>query len=626
MCGIAGIIHAEAGSYIRPMTEILSHRGPDGEGYYTENKVALGHRRLSIQDLSLQASQPMCTENGRFILVYNGEIYNHQDIRVKLDSNHEFTSHGDTETLLYALAEERIETLNRLNGMFAFCLLDKERRELFLARDPFGMKPLYWYSDAHTFAFASEIKAFEVLPFFDKEPDISGITNYMQYLWSPGSKTAYAHVKKLEPGHYMTVSLDDRSVRQYPYFNLDIHQPKHHYFSEKEWVEQLNNELSDAVRRHLLSDVPVAFFLSGGLDSSAVVAVAKKCMPEQHIVCYTIDPGAASMDDEGFGGDLYYARRVAEHLGVELREVKADTSDFDKLKNAVLQLDEPLADLAPLYVQAICRQAQNDGFKVLLGGTGGDDVFTGYRRHQVTRFEWMYNIIPHIVFKLLEKLIAFSDQGNPVIRRINKLISAGLVSRDDRLLHFFRWISNSQIKDLIHTSCKLHLSNTIDPLENTLNAYSKGASMLEKVQMLDMKYFLPDHNLTYTDKMSMAESVEVRVPFLDRQLTDFAWSIPEKWRMKGTTTKYLLRKAMENYLPYDVIYRPKAGFAGPIRQYLKGDWKVLVENYLFYPRKNPLFDEKALRTYWDQHQKQNLDAAYPILSILMLQFWWDAHQ
>ncbi len=271
MCGIAGIIHAEAGDYIRLMTEILSHRGPDGEGYYVDDSVGLGHRRLAIQDLSMQASQPMISDDGRYILVFNGEIYNHQEIRSLLKNSHDFASHGDTETLLYALEEARVETLNQLNGMFAFCMLDKVRNELFIARDPFGMKPLYWYSDANTFAFASEIKAFEVLPFFDCEPDLQGIKNYMQYLWSPGCQTAFAKVKKLEPGHYMTVDLNNRSVHIHPYYNLNIHQLRTKNFSEKWWIQQLEDELSAAVQRHLLSDVPVAFFLSGGLDSSAIV-------------------------------------------------------------------------------------------------------------------------------------------------------------------------------------------------------------------------------------------------------------------------------------------------------------------------------------------------------------------
>lgn len=626
MCGIAGIIHAEAGSYIRLMTQILSHRGPDGEGYYTDDTVALGHRRLAIQDLSSQASQPMFSENGRYILVYNGEIYNHLEIREQLGKSRDFASHGDTETLLYALEKEREHILNRLNGMFAFCLLDKERRELLLARDPYGMKPLYWYSDANTFAFASEIKAFEVLPFFDRKPDIPAITNYMQYLWSPGSHTPYASVKKLDPGHYMTVSLDDRTIRQYPYFSLHICQPQHKNLPVKWWIQQLENKLEAAVRRHLLSDVPVAFFLSGGLDSSAVVAMAKKCMPDRKLVCYTIDPGAEAMDDEGFGGDLYFARSVAAHLGVELREVKTDTSDFEKLKPMVLQLDEPQADLAPLYVQAICRQAKIDGFKVLLGGTGGDDVFTGYRRHQATRIEWVYKVIPRIFFRLPGKLISFAPAGNPLIRRIQKLVSAGLESREDSILHFFRWMKLSDVKELIHAGQKDHILNECDPLESTLRAFSYDASMLEKMQLLDMKFFLPDHNLAYTDKMSMAESVEVRVPFLDKELTEFAWSVPEKWRMRGTTTKFLLRKVMESYLPRDVIYRPKAGFAGPLRQYLRGDWKFPVEQNLFSTGKNPLFDEKALRALWDRHQQQETDASYPILSVLLLQLWWEEHQ
>jgi asparagine synthase (glutamine-hydrolysing) len=621
MCGITGIISIDSSKYIGIMTEIISHRGPDDFGIYTYKNLSLGHRRLSIQDLSDNGHQPMFTDDKRYIIVFNGEIYNHWDIRKDLEDKYNFKSTSDTETLLYGFIEYGLEILNKLNGIFAFAIFDHKTNELFLARDQFGVKPLYYYIDNEKFIFSSEIKSINQVPTIDRQIDSKALLNYLRFLWSPGEKTPFKYVKKLLPGYFIKVNIEQlKNIAIEQYYDIPF-KGIYSLKNEIDLINELDEKLTGAVKRQLLSDVPVAFFLSGGLDSSAIVAIAKKLMPEKKIHCYTIDSGLIKELSEGFSDDLFYAKKVSEFLDVELHIVNGKSqimSNFDKM---IYHLDEPQADVAPLHVYNICKQAKQDGFKVLLGGTGGDDVFSGYRRHQALKFESFFKYIPRVVFKIGKYIFNNIQSSKAIIRRIKKILNDADKSQIERIVGYFTWVSLKISKKLLHRRFDVEFSDYI-PLNELINSLKKielEKSLLNKMLYLELKYFLPDHNLNYTDKMSMATGVEVRVPFLDKELLEFSTTIPPELKMKGDITKYILKKLMERYLPHDVIYRPKAGFGAPVRAWIKNE--IFLSFSEANIDKNKIFDFKNIMEIINDNNNNKYDASYTILSLLAIDSW-----
>src|SRR5690242_2157297 len=377
MCGIVGIIGQNANSLLPEMMSCLSHRGPDDAGSYFDNFLAIGHQRLSILDLSYRAHQPLISSDRNLVIVFNGEIYNHLEIRRELIAKGVvFNSTCDTETLVNGYQVWKEEVLNKLNGIFAFAIYDINKKEIFIARDQFGVKPLYYYHKNNTFLFASEIKSFLSVPSFDKTIDAKGLVNYLNYLWSPGETTGFKFTKKLLPGHYLKFNVKEIKVNPVKYYDIPF-KGKYSDSSEEELINQLETKLLAAVDRQLLSDVPVGFFLSGGLDSSLLIAMVKSLYPDRKIQTFTMDTGILAKK-EGFADDLSYAKRVADYLNVDLEIVNADidiVKDFDKM---IWHLDEPQADIAPLNLLNICKKAKEMGYKVMIGGAGGDDLFSGY--------------------------------------------------------------------------------------------------------------------------------------------------------------------------------------------------------------------------------------------------------
>ncbi|MDB5273297.1 MAG: asnB1, partial [Chitinophagaceae bacterium] len=394
MCGIAGIV-----DYINPIDEALlhrmnarmAHRGPDDSGIYKHQSTGFAHHRLSILDLSRNGHQPMISNCGNYVIVFNGEIYNHKEIRNTIAHKYAFQSQSDTETLLYAFIEYGEQLFSKLNGIFSIAILDQRKDELYLVRDQYGVKPLYYYQKDKVVLFASELKSMLEYKSFDRSVDYAALVNYINFLWSPGEKTPFLHVRKLLPGHYIKLSTtrpDRFSIVQYydiPFTGI------YSKLSEEEQVFGLQQRLEKAVERQLQSDVPVGFFLSGGIDSSAILAMAKKLYPKERFPCYTIDSGEDRY--EGFSSDLYYAKKVAEHLNVPLKIIRADVDMISHFDQMIYHLDEPQADAAPLNVLEISKAASLDGVKVLLGGTGGDDLFSGYRRHQALNYEPLFQLV-----------------------------------------------------------------------------------------------------------------------------------------------------------------------------------------------------------------------------------------
>jgi asparagine synthase (glutamine-hydrolysing) len=623
MCGIAGVVYlSNTKVSINGLTNAISHRGPDGNGVFIADNIALGHRRLSIVDLSENGSQPMYSDDSRYVLVYNGEIYNHEELRKTLSKSH-FNSSSDTETLLYGLIEFGTDFIKNLNGIFAFAFFDTFTNKLILVRDHFGTKPLYYYQDDDVLLFGSEIKSLITYENLDKTINQEALFNYIHLLWSPFERTPFEKVKKLRAGYFISLSVENPkdTWQETKYYDIPF---DGHYdsLSEEDCIIILENKLLKAVERQLMSDVPVAFFLSGGIDSSLVVAMAKKLNPTQKIRCYTINTGNKETSNDGFSDDLHYARRVAKIFECELVEVNADVNIMEDFDEMIYHLDEPQGDIAPLSVKNICKQAQNDGYKVLLGGSAGDDVFSGYRRHQAIRLNKYFRFIPTFVVRGLKKILSKLEVSNPTLRRLVKFLSEADKQAIEQNFSYFRWLSYERTKNLFKNK-----SFSYDPLldfKELLGNIPNETNELNQMLYWELKTFLPDHNLNYTDKMSMAVGVEVRVPFLDTELVEFSTKIPPQLKMKGVNTKYLLKKISEKYLPKDIIYRPKAGFGGPLRQWINTDLKSKIEDYLSEEtiKKRGIFDYIEIQKLIEDNRLNKIDASYSILSLLAIESWY----
>ncbi|MBL0293420.1 MAG: asparagine synthetase B [Saprospiraceae bacterium] len=461
-------------------------------------------------------------------------------------------------------------------------------------------------------------------PQLDRSLDYEALCNYLHFLYSPGEKTPFSKVKKLLPGHYMSIKASLPNQKQVTKYYEIPFDNSYSNLSETELIDALEQKLIKAVQRQLLSDVPVGFFLSGGLDSSLIVAIARKILPKNSdIRCYTIDTGEE--DYEGFVSDIHYARKAANHLNVDLVEIKSEPTDIVNLDKMVYHLDEPQADIAPIHVLNICQQARNDGYIVLLGGTAGDDLFSGYRKHQSLYFERYFKYIPGFAKDIFSNVIKSIKSNNPTFRRIKKVVAELHKSTEERLLGYYAWLPLNTNKGLFKPKIS-QTSKDYNPeqiLVDSLKNISKEKSLLNKMLFWDMKYFLTDHNLNYTDKLSMATGVEVRVPFLDLELVDFSTKIPPSMKLKGKTTKYLLRKVAERYLPHDIIYRPKTGFGSPVREWVLGDLQTEINERLSRNNieKQGIFSYEAVANLIEDNQNGKIDASYTILSLLTIDSW-----
>lgn len=623
MCGIVGYLGEAGEGTLRNAVEALGHRGPDDSGVHCEGGWGLGHTRLSILDTSQLGHQPMVDELNGNVLVFNGEIYNFQELRAELELKEvSFKSGSDTEVLLKLYAVEGENVPNRLNGIFSFALWDAARQCIFVARDSLGVKPFYYTVTDECVAFSSEIKS--LAHFFPSAPDldIASIERYLTFLWSPGTGTPIRGVKKLEPGEAMILRVGDieRRWRWYrlPAFRIPVAQD----MSEREAIEGTRSHLREAVHRQMVADVPVGAFLSGGLDSSAVVAFAKEVNPD--IRCFTIEPVGG--DDAGNTPDLPYARKVADYLGVNLDVVSIDSATMaQSLEKMVEQLDEPLADPAPLNVLFISQLARDKGIKVLLSGAGGDDIFTGYRRHWALQMERYWRWLPRSARAGLVQLTSSLDGQNPFFRRVTKMFSGADLEGDERLASYFYWAAPAQIRSLFSENAleSLRGVTSADPMLYFLSELEGKREPLERLLALEQRFFLTDHNLTYTDKMSMAAGVEVRVPFLDLPLMDFAQQIPLHMKQRGREGKWVLKKAMEPYLPHDVVYRPKTGFGAPLRNWMRFELREMLGDLLseHSVKARGLFRPDAVQKLIADNDSGKVDASYTLLSLLCIEIW-----
>jgi asparagine synthase (glutamine-hydrolysing) len=563
----------------------------------------------------------MSNEDGSLQLVVNGEIYNQRELREGLVARgHRFRSHTDVETILHLYEEEGEEALGRLNGIFALALWDGRRRRLLLARDPLGVKPLYYCALPQGLLFASELKALLAFPEVPRDLDFEAVHQHLAYIWSAAPHTLLRSVRKLEPGTRL-LARDGRIERQEPYWDLPYDGTRLPG-TESEHREELRERLARAVERQLMSDVPVGAFLSGGVDSSAIVALMGR-FQKQPVRCYTIAFADERTDDNE--SDLPYARQVAVHLGADLHEVRVRPDVLGFAERMVYQLDESQADPACINVDLICRQARADGYKVLLSGAGGDDLFSGYRRHAALYYERFWAFLPAALRRAAAGTAGWLPAATTLGRRVQKAFQYAGESAEERLLGYFLWAGDEVIRPLYSPGLRRELQNydTREPLRRSLARIPREHDPLQRMLYLEAKHFLPDHNLSYTDKMSMAHGVEVRVPFLDLELAAFAARLPPGEKRQGARVKALLKDAVQPWLPEAVVTRSKTGFGAPLRRWIREDLREMVNDVLSPASlaRRGLFDPDRVAALVAANAAGRIDASYLIFSLMCLEMW-----
>jgi asparagine synthase (glutamine-hydrolysing) len=622
MCGILGSFNTNINL---ESLMLLSHRGPDDNGFYKDEDIYLGQTRLSIQDLSSNGHQPMISDNKDIILVYNGEIYNHKELRKEIESTgYTFKGSSDTEVVLKLYEIFNNDFLLKINGIFAIAIWDVREKKLLLARDHFGIKPLYYTSNEIDFTFSSELKSIIHSQKIKKDIDYKSMVSHLTYMWSPSPRTMFKNIKKLEPGHAMVVK-DSKIINHWKYFDIKFNDIDKN-ISEADAILKTKFLIKEAVKKQLISDVPVGAFLSGGLDSTSIVAFAKDLYLPNKLETYTIDFENTQNSSMGSSEDISYAKKAADYLDVKLNILKVNPNMISDVRSMIYHLDEPQADPAAINTMLISQYARKNNIKVLLSGSGGDDIFTGYRRHFAFNNEKYWSWLPQSFKKIISNNINLMSSSNEFKRRLIKLFQYSALENKERIASYFYWINPEIINTILNDSIKNDILdyNVSSQLIKTLDKMSGTNDKLNQMLYLEIKHFLCDHNLNYTDKMGMSAGVEIRVPLLDKDLVDFTTSLPVNMKQRGTTGKWIFKKAMEGILPNDLIYRPKAGFGVPLRYWMKTNLKEFVNDTLSSKslKNRMIFNENGLERLRRLDQENKIDASYTLFSIVCIETWY----
>jgi asparagine synthase (glutamine-hydrolysing) len=637
MCGIAGLMNCGDRETLMRMTMVQSHRGPDDAGIWDRRLpdgsfVGLGSRRLAILDLSQLGHMPMCNHDRSLWITYNGEIYNFTDLRRELESNGcSFKSHTDTEVLLHLYEQDGPDCVKRLNGMFSFAICDLRSGSpiLFVARDHFGVKPFYYFHQGGRFAFASEVKGLLQVPGIGAELDLESLHQYLTFLWVPDPKTMFRSIFKLPAGHHAIYRNGDLKITQY--WDLAFPPADREFPStEADLSQEIRERFRQSVQAQMISDVPIGAFLSAGLDSSSIVAMMRQAT-NQPVRTYTITfpkkyrVGETTLDDPDV------ASRLAQHLGCENQRIVVEPDVTELLPRLVWHMDEPTADPAIITAYLVCREARKQA-TVLLSGVGGDEIFAGYRKHIAQRWAQIYRCVPNFARRAFEGTLA-SLPGFRGTALKGSVRLAKKMARSASLDPVQQFIANGtyldeNLKDELYDEQFALGINGSDPETTHRAAFQRvtDADFLNQMLYVDTKIFMTSLNLTYNDKMSMASSVEVRVPFLDRELAEFvAWNVPPQLKLKGwlnPSTKYIFRKAMYD-LPGEVLQQPKAGFATPVDYWLANDLKEMVEDLLLPVRikERGLFKVDSVRRFVNEQRTGRQDWSMQIWQLLTLELW-----
>jgi asparagine synthase (glutamine-hydrolysing) len=622
MCAISGIVNLDSRNPVDPalvarMTDIMAHRGPDGRGTFVRGNAGLGHRRLSIIDLE-GGAQPMFNEDESVVTVFNGEIYNYADLTADLVAHgHRFRTHSDTETIVHAYEEYGDQCLERFRGMFAIAIWDTRRQRLLLARDRLGIKPLYYYEGPGFLAFASEIKALLEIPGVRAEVDSDALSSYISLRYVPGPRTMFRNIFKLQPGHLLT--LDGQGTRIRKYWDIDF-QPRE--ASDKQIRQQFEDLLSESVRLRLIAEVPLGVFLSGGIDSSSILAVMSKLRRAQGINTYSVGYRDAAGDTSGkvaASNEFEYAQLAADTFGANHHECRIGPEDLrDILPKVVWHLDEPLADptCVPLYF--ISRDAR-EKITVVLSGEGADEILGGYSIYdRMLRIENLYRYCGRFVPGL-------GSVVRPLLptERHRAALDSVLTPLETRYRSVCRAFRPDLKQELFPEST---VRQSAEYVASQFEASFRGvgnASTLSRMLYVDTRIWLPDDLLLKADKMTMANALELRVPFLDHKMVEFAATIPDSAKLRAGVGKRVLRESMQGIVPDSILNREKKGFPTPKEHWMRTELRGWVNDILFSPN-------SAIRNYMDvgvaeriaqEHASGRVNREDELWTLLVFEHW-----
>lgn len=624
MCGICGVVnrHSDAPvqfADVKKMCDVITHRGPDDEGQYVKNNVGLGMRRLSIIDLSTGA-QPIYNEDNSVVIVFNGEIYNHTIIRRDLEAKgHKFKTKTDTEAILHAYEEYGVDCVQHLNGMFAFSIWDENKKRLFIARDRIGIKPLYYYSDEKRFVFGSELKSILQINDVPREVEPKALDTFLTVEYIPAPLSIFKKIYKLPAAHWLLYENGELKIQKY--WHLEYKQSAK---SEPELCEELREILHDAVKIRLMSDVPLGAFLSGGLDSSSIVAMMSKSMSEP------VKSFSIGFDDSTYN-ELPYARAIAKHFNTDHYEEIIKPDAVDLTEKIIHQLDEPFNDFSVLPTYMVSEMARKY-VTVALSGDGGDELLAGYDTYIAERMARQYAKFPSIVRKgALEPIITLlppTEKKKGLINKAKRFIEGARLPAE---LQHTRWMTFMQQAE----KQLLYLPEFIDKLDG----YNPHGFILEKLQhissldpldqqeYIDIHTYLVDDILVKVDRMSMAVSLEARVPMLDFRFVEFAATIPSSMRLSGNRTKHILKQAMKGILPEFILNRGKEGFSIPIKNWMKNELKPMMLDSLSETNvKNAgYFEPKYVTHLVNEHLTGKENHSHRLWALMMFHMWRDVY-
>ena len=625
MCGITGWANLDVKrsanfgdeTVLRSMCDRMRHRGPDSEGVWLGGSVALGMRRLSIIDLKT-GDQPVWNEDRSVVVIMNGEIYNFRELRQTLEkAGHEFSSHTDTEVIPHLYEEYGEDFVEHLNGMFAIALWDIEKRKLIIVRDRFGEKPLYYGTFDGKLIFASEVKVLLAHPKIEPELNLEALQNYLSFDYVPAPLSIYEGIKKLPAAHRLILENGEISIDRY--WNLSFRKNSSH--SVKEASENLRELLADSVEMRLVSDVPLGVLLSGGIDSSTVAALAQKSSSTK-IKTFSIGFEEDSFDESK------YAREVATHLGTEHYEDKLSVEKAAGLITEIGKwLDEPLSDGSILPTFLLSRFVR-DHVTVALGGDGGDEIFAGYPMYYGHKMARVYDSIPRFVrsglIEPIVKSLPVSTNNLSFDYKAKRFVAAANYDTITRHHSWFGSFSPDEKVSLL-TSYANDPQHDVYERAKRLLKNCDAENQIERMQFLDMNFYLAEDILTKVDRASMAVSLEVRAPFLDHRVAEFAASLPPDYKLRGSTTKYILKKTVENLLPKSIAKRPKKGFGIPIAEWLKTSLNPLMHDMLSPERliRQNLFDHQFVQKLMLEHEKGVASHHKQLWTLLVFQLWFE---
>ena len=623
MCGITGKLHFAPTRHvgedlIRRMNAVLRHRGPDDEGVWIEGHVGLGHTRLAIIDVSPSGHQPMSNENGTIWLTFNGEIYNHRDLRAILQQQgHRYRSTSDTETILHLYEEYGADCVQHLRGMFAFALWDSDRQLLLLARDRFGQKPLFYAETAGGLTFASETKAILQDPAVSREVDEVALHHYLTYGYVPGPWSAFRAIRKLPPASTLTWVGGRIDIERY----WTLHYVPKLSIREEEAAERLLSMLRETTQMQMMSDVPLGAFLSGGVDSSAVVAMMAEYSDEP------VNTFSIGFEDPSFD-ELRYARQVAERYATNHHEFIVTPDALSVLPQLVWAYGEPYADSSALASFYVARETRRH-VTVALNGDGGDEAFAGYDRYLATQLAGRYQQVPRwlregIVAQLARHLPE-STHSRDLFRRFKRFVRAIETTPERRYARWTSLLDNPDKEQLYTPEFRARVAQ-VDSLNLLEGAYDAADSedFVERTQFVDIQTYLPDDLLVKMDIATMMHSLEARSPFLDHALAEFAAGLPAEYKLRGRTSKYILRRAMRSHLPESILRRGKQGFGVPVGRWFRGELRSVAYDLLLEPRtlSRGILDGEAVRRLLTEHWSGGADHGQRIWALLFLEIWF----